>query len=365
MIKLNKTGKSASQGVRLKPGRQWIAVANLAFSDDIQPRVKVDLDWCRELTGFLKDGSAFPPIKVFQLEDGTLLPGEGHHRAIATQQAGETDILCDVVNDTRERAIEHAALSNRGRGPKPMTWKDKTKALEMLLVLPEWRERSAAWIARELDCGREMVHAVRETLIRAGKVHRPQFVDTADGRKFPANQANGRFETRRVRTAPPRPDKGGPQSMGSFRGKRVYGKDANSVRAELASMQDALRARSVATTPRAICSRLHALGFRATIPLGAKNHYPGLGDVMRIPAGVCTGCPFGSHDDLILAIGRLVGARQLATEPIPGAKVIDHSIGMIVVCYVQDGPPRLIDLYRAAGFTFMTPEELVESLKAE
>ena len=38
---------------------------------------------------------------------------------------------------------------------------------------------------------------------------------------------------------------------------------------------------------------------------------------------------------------------------------------MIVVCYPDDGSKRILDLFRADGIEFMTPEELVELLKAE
>lgn len=31
----------------------------------------------------------------------------------------------------------------------------------------------------------------------------------------------------------------------------------------------------------------------------------------------------------------------------------------------DDGPAKVLDLYRAEGFEFLTPEELVEGLKAE
>lgn len=37
---------------------------------------------------------------------------------------------------------------------------------------------------------------------------------------------------------------------------------------------------------------------------------------------------------------------------------------MVVLCYPEDGPEKVIDLYRQEGFEFMTPEELVEELKA-
>jgi hypothetical protein len=41
----------------------------------------------------------------------------------------------------------------------------------------------------------------------------------------------------------------------------------------------------------------------------------------------------------------------------------DPSSRAVVVCYPLDGPPVLLDLARQLGVEFLTPEELVASLK--
>jgi hypothetical protein len=67
--------------------------------------------------------------------------------------------------------------------------------------------------------------------------------------------------------------------------------------------------------------------------------------------------PRRSSDSPIVhaAIGRVLLARQL----------IDPSARAVVVCYTEETPPELIEAGRALGVEFLTPDELVASIKGE
>jgi hypothetical protein len=168
----------------LKPGKQWIGLEHLTWDEAVQPRAAVDRAWASELTGFLKEGSAFPPIDVFQLEDGTLLPASGHHRAIATGSAGESQILCEVRNGTREDAIVFAAGSNKSNGVKPMGPKDVTKAVEMLFSIEGWWEKTDNQIADHAGTSKAKVRKIRDRINERDGRKLPDFVFTIHKKKI-------------------------------------------------------------------------------------------------------------------------------------------------------------------------------------
>jgi hypothetical protein len=87
--------------------------------------------------------------------------------------------------------------------------------------------------------------------------------------------------------------------------------------------------------------------------MGKSGVYPGVRASYR--AGVtCCPCDFSTNEDLRLAIANLIAARRYKG---------DLTARMVVLCHPEDGPAKLMDLYRAEGFEFLTPEELTESLK--
>ena len=96
---------------------------------------------------------------------------EGHHRRWALLGAGEAEMLCEVVDGTMEDAIEHAAGSNKSNGVKPMGPKDVTRAVEMILTLDRWWNKSEAVIGRRIGCSSGKVASIRKRMSDAtGKV---------------------------------------------------------------------------------------------------------------------------------------------------------------------------------------------------
>jgi hypothetical protein len=117
---------------RLSEGRQWIGIKNLLTPETVQPRAGIDKDWVASLQAFRVEGSEFPPARVYQLPDGSLILSEAHHRRWALLGNNETDMLCEVVDGSMEDAIVYAAGSNTSNGVKPMGPKDITAALKVM-----------------------------------------------------------------------------------------------------------------------------------------------------------------------------------------------------------------------------------------
>jgi hypothetical protein len=332
---------------RLNAGRQWIGIRNLEFIEEVQPRAGLDRGWVNDLSRFRLEGSEFPPIRVYQTPDGRLIPGEGHHRSMAMASAGEDQILCNVVDGTMEDAIIFAAGSNRSNGVKPMGPKDITKAVEMLLSLDAWWGRSDNSIANHVGTNRGKVKTIRSRICAMTGRSAPEFAEASNGRtvRYWRGTKNASVLTRQIS----RKDDG--RYRASVDGKFIHGTTPESVREQLEQKAEEAASRKVSLSYSAIKGRLNQLGFQAVFE---KGLYPGL-SAFHYPGLVASPCDLKDKVALPVAVASLIAARRLKE---PGAR-------LVIICYACDGgmSRRSIDLYRAEGFEFLTPEELTESLK--
>jgi hypothetical protein len=299
------------------------------------------------------DQGDLAPIVLFRDarggKDGKLFLADGHHRhhvyrnMLKPKRQEIPAIVIDSDDPARE-ALEFATMCNRemclGRSQE-----DIAKAIEMLLADKLWWAKSDAWIADHVGCIRDKVVRIRARMcLETGKTE-PKTVLRRDGKERPYRQSRSDGANRRITKG-----KDG-RFRGYFKKKQISATNPDDVRAKLVEIDesDAVR-RSLGCN--AINKFLADRGFLSPFGQGITNNFRGI-RAYWIPGIVCQACDFSTIDSVPLIAGQLVGARQYK-EP---------TARMVVLCYVEDGPPEVIDLYRQAGFEFMTPDELAESLK--
>lgn len=359
---------TAVNKARLSPGRQWIGIANLIRDDRLQPRHgKPDFDWVHDLSDFRKDGSEFPPIRVYQMADGSLYAAEGFHRIPAMEMAGEDSILCDVVDGTFEEAIVYAAGSNRSNGVRPMGPKDITKAVEMLLQIDEWWSKSANLIATHIGCSSQKVGRIRQRIAARENRQIPQATVNSKGVAKKTSHGSRRSHHEKPLVIPPitiarhgKPSK----YETKFENKTVRGKTPGEVEEKIRRLHNESMARKLSLK----CGGSTLLQDCGFLGIGVGPGYPGMSGY-HMTGIVALGCQFATTDELPAVIGRLVAARRyLISQDYNFGPYIQVNVTgqyrMVVLCYPEDGPAKMLDLYRAEGFEFLTPEELEASLKA-
>lgn len=360
MIKIDGETSGAKAKGLLKPGRQWIGINNIILDEKFQPRAKTDFEWVHDLSGFRKDGSEFPPVKVYQLPDGRLVAASGFHRIPAMKMAGEDQILCDVVDGTEEDAIVFAAGSNKGNGVKPMGPKDITKAVEMLLATAWW-SRSNMSIADHVGCSSTKVKAIRTRLSAQTGKPLPENVEDKQGRSVAYKKATSPGTPRKItrtrgRKGRPGVHGGSYHYQATYRGKGITATTYEAVEKKLNKLIEADKSKM--TMPAMKTALVNTMGFDHVYGQSegmARRSFPGLFSYY-LKNTLCTPCDFANPDAITSAVGRLIAARRYRGN---------LSARMVVLCYPEDGPAKVLDLYRAEGFEFLTPEELAESLKTE
>jgi hypothetical protein len=331
---------------RLTPGQQWVGIKNIILDERMQPRHETDFKWMSELTAFRKDGSEFPAVRVYQLPDGRLFAASGHHRIPAMQHANEEQVLCDVVDGTEEDAIVFAAGSNKGNGVKPMGPKDITKAVEMLLAIDAWWEKGNPSIGRHVGCSNGKVAKIRSRFAEHHSKELPEVVERSNG----VFQPYRTFMTTGKKKITKRRYLNGKVSgvQTKHRGRTIYAPTDEVLQAKIDAIMEAESRR---LTAKGLDQVLLRNGFVKLLPMSG---YGGIGGVKSRGSVMCTPCDCKVVESIPQAIGKLIAVRRYKG---------DLTARMVVLCYPEDGPAKVLDLYRAEGFEFLTPEELIESLK--
>jgi hypothetical protein len=126
-----------------------------------------------------------------------------------------------------------------------------------------------------------------------------------------------------------------------------------------------------------VFKNLRKFGFKALLENANKKKYPDVKACYRAgrPSIVLVICDFKSAVSLPKVVGQLdtavdiLNAEKLceARGQLIAAQGIAHdqSCRKIILCYKEDGPFWLIDLYRQAGFEFMTPDELIAMIESQ
>jgi len=343
---------------RLSPGRQWIGIKNLEAPDELQPRAGIDKDWVSQLEGFRRDGSEFPPARVYQLADGRLMLAEGHHRRWALLGAGESDMLCEVVDGTMEDATEHAAGSNKSNGVKPMGPKDVTKAIEMLLSVGAWQKRSALMIARKVGCSPAKATLLKKLWFRNR------------GTEIPDEEINGSFRKATIWN----PRQGGYPPI--FTKKDPEGGESHGVRCKVfrkwvtAKTEPELKARVDEILNDRVKQKrtLNSSNLRSLLkPFGFKSLGHKTVSSLKMaclwgPGVICTWADLEGANEIYACVG-LLNILSVAAGKLKAAQRLSPLDSRLVIIGYKDCTNNsIIELFEDAGYEFMTPDELIKSL---
>ncbi len=337
---------------RLSEGRQLIGIKNLEIPDCVQPRKVFDKQWASDLAGWFKDGSQFPPARVYQLPDGRLIQAEGHHRRFALQSIGEDDMLCDVVNGTMDDAIVYAAGSNRlNRGILQMGDKDIAKAVQMLFGIKAWWHKSNKAIGEKVGCHANKVIGLRARYAAENSVPLPKIVDSA-----------GRSRSTKCRSSFDRDVYIVRRESGSYRARYKNGdysaKTEKELREKLAKVFAEEDVRSRSLRPASLKMKMTMSGFEL---FGWNGSFPGCGGWHGFGI-VVTSCEFREKGSLVEAVGTIKLLMAAVGRIVANSQQNRSATRSVILCYREDGPPKAIELFEECGIEFMKPHEFFASL---
>jgi ParB-like nuclease domain len=119
---------------------------SLALIKDGGAQMRVDMhpETIADYAADMLDGAVFPPVVVYH--DGEVYwLGDGFHRVEAARKIDRQEIEAEIRGGTARDAILHGIGANATHGLR-RTQADKRRAVEKLLIDPEW----AAWSDRKI-----------------------------------------------------------------------------------------------------------------------------------------------------------------------------------------------------------------------
>ncbi len=138
-----------------------IEIEALVLDDELFPRERIDRMKVDEYAEVMREeGAQFPPVRAIRLRDGRLMVIDGWHRINAAKRLDLRTLPTRIRSGEWFDAIEAAAASNARHG-LPRTNADKRRAVEMLFVMPKWRDASDREIARHCMVSHTFVAGMR------------------------------------------------------------------------------------------------------------------------------------------------------------------------------------------------------------
>lgn len=339
--------------------RQRLSMRALRNPDaSLQCRVQhLDVDHSRRLGNIIADDreADLNPIIVFELPDGKRVIADGFHRHDAYSQLKRPDIPAWVIKGEWREAMEYATCCNQGLslGRKR---EDIDKAIRMILEDDVWFRMSNLEIGRHCGCSSPTVGRVRMKHCHEKNIDIPEVFTRKDGTKARNRPKRvGRRAENFAICEQRRKDK--TVYVANINGKAVY---LGVNREDAQKKADALVENEVSRAQVLDIDALpKAFTRRQIFCEHPKLRLPGVRTQTLVLSGgkaVVSWTNFHSPDELPSALGRIILAKQFLG--IPDAR-------QVVLCYREDGNPAAIALAEAAGFEFLTPDELVASLKGE
>jgi uncharacterized ParB-like nuclease family protein len=321
---------------------------------NFQARVKhLDMGHVHRLDEILKRDGKLSPIVVFMSIVGAVvryIVADGFHRHEVYQRKGSPTIRAYVIECSAEE-IEHearmfAAMCNQvtllDRKPE-----DIRKAVEMLCADPACEQWSAQKIGDHCGVCHGTAGRWRDAYRARKGIEAPSHVITTDGTKRPAKtvQTTGIPAIRKI--------KGRSGFIAKVEGQKVYGKTEAETAAKIETLKADATAKRLSLKVNRLLVYLIRRGVfaeRVYLHFGIHSRLTGIQTASVLIVSVTNPDP----DAIRMAIGDLC--------------LLSHHTGQvdprrIVACYVEDFPAAMLDLARKDGIEFMTPDQLVESLK--
>lgn len=146
----------------LTPGVTDLAISALRLDGGTQSRVSLNKAAIAEYAAALREGAKFPPVVAFY--DGTShWLADGFHRISAHLEAERTHVACEVRQGSQRDAILFSVSANASHGLR-RTNADKRRAVEVLVLDPEWAQWSSREIAKAAGVDDKLVGKLRGKL---------------------------------------------------------------------------------------------------------------------------------------------------------------------------------------------------------
>lgn len=339
----------------LKDGRatrQELSMKALGKPDThLQARERhLDVSHVQMLHEILRQQGQLAPVIVFrELLDGKerLHLADGFHRHEVYRREGLTGIPAFVIKGKYHDAIEYATMCNR-RLCLPRRKEDIRKAIFMILEQPDWFNRPAKTIGDHVGISHGSVEKYRVEFCSIHKVDPPDRVINFKGQSFPrVKSSSGNVLKERV-------DKRGYSEFTAvIEGKQYYvGRNRTNVDSRVSEIIDAVaeKKNNIVSAIDYICKRIP---FKTVTGCRGAREYPGV-KAYSTPGCIVSVCDFSVDGSFARATHSLIAARRLTEQP---------EARLVVICYAEDGPTWLIEVFKQEGFEFLTPDELVISLK--
>ena len=146
-----------------------LPLSSLIVDLAIQQRVGINAELVAEYAANIGDWIAQAPIDVFA-DEGARIVADGFHRVHACLAAGLEHIFARLHQGTRRDALLFAIGANRAHGLRRSN-DDKRKAVETMLLDPEWRRWSDRKIAEQAGVSHTFVANQREVATVATPRH--------------------------------------------------------------------------------------------------------------------------------------------------------------------------------------------------
>lgn len=139
-----------------------LLLAKINAIPECQPRAKIDEKLVKEYAAEMKQGIAFPPLRVcFDGKHYWLY--DGFHRRLAAIKAGWESHAVEIQDGARRDAILFSLQQNAEHGMR-RTNADKQRAVETMLKDPEWVEWTDVEIARHCGVSSQTIGNMRRKL---------------------------------------------------------------------------------------------------------------------------------------------------------------------------------------------------------
>lgn len=151
-----------------------------------QSRAQLDMSVVSDYAESMSDSVVFPPLKVVYDGENYWLY-DGFHRSEAALRIGLTEFEVEIIQGTQREAVLLSTGVNAQHGLRRSN-ADKRRAVETLLLDPEWSQWSDRQIAARVGVSAPMVGGIRRDLIASGKILQSDVRRGGDGREI--NTAN-------------------------------------------------------------------------------------------------------------------------------------------------------------------------------
>jgi hypothetical protein len=130
---------------------------------ELQVRLNgINTDTVGQYAVAMQEGEVFPPIVVFEVEDGALVLTDGYHRYEALKKSGADEASVELRKGTYEEALDYARFTANRKNGQRLSRADLWALLESVLTDPRHRTKSDQTLAKLCGCTAPTVAAARD-----------------------------------------------------------------------------------------------------------------------------------------------------------------------------------------------------------